>query len=197
MAFNEILVGRLNRYVQKLLMIKNTALRGLAPDLQTILPLFSGTEDRYLQGWFRFGQEFLIAAQGAGNLSTARLRNPSGVVAVIEWVGVDNGAGATGFTMQLSPQTTDLANPGTANNRMDPRGNPTTSMKMSFGSLTAVQSGGATVHAFSATSPSYQFTQEFTLLPGDVFQVIGDGANAALNVSMIWRERVLESSEST
>ena len=60
MAFNEILVGRLNRYVQKLLMIKNTALRSLAPDLITVLD--SETADAIPTERVRYGQRVTVIA---------------------------------------------------------------------------------------------------------------------------------------
>lgn len=197
---NEILVGRLNRYVQKLLVIKNTALRGLAPDLQTVLPLFSGVEDRYLQGWSRFMQAFSVAAGGAGTTAQGRLRNPTGsnVIGVIEYAS---------FNMQLTDQpqmiigvqAADLGSIANLQNRLDARSNPKPSLIMSTGApAAALPSGGVisvTGPATSTVQLIYNRDQHLTILPGDAASFGSNVLNQAFSCSLIWRERVLESSE--
>ncbi len=85
--FNEILVGRYNRMVQKLLSMKGTAtLVTFSDEAMAVLPLFYGAENRYLEGWDRFGVAVGTAAGAAGNRTVWRLRNPtnSNVVTVVE-----------------------------------------------------------------------------------------------------------------
>src|SRR6266851_4747570 len=54
--FNEILVGRYNRSLQKLLSMKGQAVMPqLASELQPTFSFFSGAENRYLESWERFG----------------------------------------------------------------------------------------------------------------------------------------------
>jgi hypothetical protein len=206
MAFNEILVGRFNRYVQKLLVIKNTALRNLNPDLQVNLPLLSGVEERYLQGWNRFAQEFVIVAPGVGNSAGCRIRNPAanGVIVVIEYFTID-GPAAGDYRIQVGATTVDLATSAASQGRLDPRGNPASSAVVSItsaASTTATLGNAATFResvsvAFGLVQFPATVNQELTVLPGDAFQIQNQTANQAFTASAIWRERILESSELT
>src|SRR5438034_3476406 len=101
--FNEILVGRYNRFVQKLLSMKGDApVPQLASEFQPIIPTFSGVENRYLEGWDRFSitlSQTAVAAQTNG----LQFRNPAGsnVIAVFEkWAFLSNGVGDT-FVLNL------------------------------------------------------------------------------------------------
>src|SRR5712691_3304956 len=83
--FNEILTGRYNRYLQKLLQMKGGPPSAqLASEISTQIGLFHGAETMYLQGWELFFASFSQANLAAAN-SGVRLRNPalSGVIAVI------------------------------------------------------------------------------------------------------------------
>jgi len=75
--FNEILVGRLNRWVQKFYAIKSgsASLTQLLPTVQTTNQLQSGNEDRYLQGWQRYAFNYDVTGVAA-QFSVAELRNP-------------------------------------------------------------------------------------------------------------------------
>src|SRR6266852_4829039 len=84
--YNEILVGRYNRYLQKLLGMKGQAhAPQLSSEISVNLQLFNGVETRYLEGWNRFSTSMNVAAVAA-LLSGAQLRNPaaSNVILVIE-----------------------------------------------------------------------------------------------------------------
>jgi len=203
MAFNEILVGRLNRWLQKLLVIKNTALRTLSPDLQAVIMMQSGVEERYLQGWNRFAQEFVMSTPGVGNNAGFRIRNPvgSGLLVVIEYVGIDPSAGSD-YRMQVGAATTDLATSSSSTGRMDPRGNPNSAAIASITSnaSTTPTLTGATVRIgvtanFAQFNFPFTVNQELPVLPGDAFQVQNQTSNVAFSGSAIWRERLLESSE--
>lgn len=201
--FNEILVGRLNRYVQKLLVIKNTALRNLAPELQTVLPLFSGNEERYLQGWTRFGIVKSATAVAAQN-SFVQLSNPasSGVVAIIEKVFI-NGTVTTQSRADCGMQGGNV--PDAANSffgfRIDSRGNPSSASHFSWGNAVSPAFAAGILSVGFSNLPGIDLiitdNDEITLLPGDTFRVVDNTVNESFNVSMHWRERVLESSELT
>ena len=190
MAFNEILVGRINRWVQKLLVIKNTALRSLSPELQTVLPIFSGVEERYLQGWNRFTISSGTIAAGAAVVSGMRLRNPigSGILVVVEKV-------------YITPQAVD-AIVNAANCRIDPRGNPTPTAIISTGTLASPQATNASFDmlvgpTFNPSEWVATTNQEITVMPGDAFTPQCRLVNTAVAVAILWRERPLESSELT
>src|SRR5260221_11140349 len=85
-VYNEIGIGRWNRFIQKLTDIKGgPPARQLSSEIAFQHEIFSGQEVRSLQGWDRFGLGSSVAAV-VGQQSAARIRNPAGsnVVAVIE-----------------------------------------------------------------------------------------------------------------
>src|SRR5258708_40293223 len=87
--FNEILVGRYNRFLQKLLAMKGgPPAPQLATEIGTNIQLFHGVENRYLEGWQRFGGQFSVPAAGVGNVGGFRFRNPAGnnVITAVEWL---------------------------------------------------------------------------------------------------------------
>src|SRR5437879_1331505 len=86
--YNEILVGRFNRFLQKVFAMKGEPpAPQLAGEISPNFQLFSGVENRYLEAWDRFAAGVNVAPV-AGNLSGIRLRNPAGsnIVAVLERV---------------------------------------------------------------------------------------------------------------
>src|SRR5260370_42568385 len=91
--YNEILTGRYNRLLQKLLQMKGGP---PAPQLASeISPHLSspdlGVESRFHRGWNRFGFAINTAA-GVGTASAAQLRNPpnSKVIGVIHKIQVES-----------------------------------------------------------------------------------------------------------
>src|SRR5437879_9618272 len=84
-AFNEILSGRYNRFLQKLLQMKGgPPAAQLASEVGAQITLYHGSETMYLQGWELFGGGYDVGPQ-VGVASAVRLRNPgnSGVVGVV------------------------------------------------------------------------------------------------------------------
>src|SRR5258708_34332947 len=84
--FNEILVGRFNRFLQKWLSMKGgPPSPQLATEIQPNFNFFSGAENRALENWFLYGTFSSQAAVALQN-SFFQLRNPSksGAPAVIE-----------------------------------------------------------------------------------------------------------------
>jgi len=200
--YNEILVGRFNRFAQKLFSMKGPAsLEALDPNLFFTLPLFHGNENRYLEAWDRYGRAFQVAAQGVNSPSGIHYRNPavSNVVAVFENLAFSVPTSGVAVDVQLAifpNETADLAG-ATPPNSLDKRGRPNSSVIMSTGTE-AVFTAQDIDQAFAS---SWKFivtrNQEVTLLPGMTLAMqhrLAAG-NTAINFIATWRERLLEESE--
>jgi hypothetical protein len=206
-VYNEILSGRFNRALQKVFGIKGPpAVPQLAGEITAALPLFWGAESRYLEGWNRFGLFVAVTAGGAGNRSGVRIRNPqnSGVVGVIEKITIVN-------TVTDNPQinlgaTTDFTPVPQANIGWDTRGSPSPALIVSssnnVGALLGVavwlgQFGANFTHDVIGTD-----IQEIPLAPstqafGSALSFYSGTLNQSFNLTLWWRERVLEDSEKT
>lgn len=203
-VYNEILAGRFNRALQKITSIKGSPpVRTLGSEILPVFPLFWGVENRYLEGWDRFGAAINQPAGGAGTFSQVRLRNPVGsnVIAVFEkltWC--DLNAAVDQPTLNVAAQTADLAT-GIAltANRFDPRGRPQPTLIASRGTPVVGNPGTQWFGGVSAGSGIYDFVtyenQEVTLLPGDALSVGNNNPNNVINFNFWWRERFLEDSE--
>lgn len=200
--FNELLVGRYNRYVQKLLSMKGPAtLESLNPELQVTLQTFHGVENRYLEGWDTFQVGVQIAAGGAGNFGALRLRNPFGsnLIAVIEAARCSNGV-ASQHEISEAVTSLDLATViPTVGAGLDQRGRPGPTCVLS-------QSNGATVdlsnvldYTVLPAGGAFDFIdtidQEIPLSGSVAIQLRCALANTTTNLSFRWRERLLEESE--
>jgi hypothetical protein len=203
--FNEILVGRYNRFMQKLLSMKGPAsLTQLAGEMQAVFPFFSGVENRYLESWHRFGVLMQIAA-AAANQSAFRLRNPAGsnVIAVFEKIlDQNNSAGAETDGLSQGAAGVDLATPfAFTTTRLDPRGQQNPTLILSQQNTTV--SAPSLADAFLTWNMPANTNQdlilyenaEFTLFPGDAIQLFSKNVNLPLSTGFIWRERYLEDSE--
>jgi hypothetical protein len=196
--FNELLVGRYNRLAQKLLSMKGQAsLRQLTSDLQFVLPLMHGVENRYLEGWDLFGVAATTAAIAA-QTSAAKIRNPAGsnVIAVVEKVMFIEGGTQQTVFLQLAADTVDYAGAITGQ-RLDARGRANSTLLFS---TNATGTGTTTIEeAGMPINTSYDFimtaNQELTVLPGNSCQLIAGSVNANFGVTFRWRERFLEDSE--
>jgi len=204
-VYNEIGIGRWNRFIQKITDIKGSPpARQLASEIVFQHPIFHGAENRYLESWDRYGLSFNVGA-AAGNVSAIQLRNPSGsnIIAVFEKVELSNGNAAAQFSVVSSGiAAADLAVvSGSPNIRLDPRGRSAPSLILSGQNTTAalpslLAQTGAILLAQNTTYDSIQDTlHEFPVLPGDAIRVNSQLANAALNVCFMWRERFLEPPE--
>ena len=202
----KLLAGRFNRFVEKLFATKEgrSSLDTISPELQITYTMLTGVEDRYLQGWNRYAQDFSQPAV-AGQFSIAELRNPagSGVIIVLESLLVrNNSATVSNYQFSIRAQTTDQATVSTGQViRLDPRGGPTPSSILSIGSSATAPNINAAnmVTICLPNGGSSQFiqttNQELTVLPGDAILVFNNTVNLAGQISMLWRERVLEPSE--
>lgn len=205
--YNEILVGRYNRLIQKVLGMKGEAsLFQFSTEMMAVLPMFMGVENRYLESWDRFGASFSqpgVAAVTSG----IRLRNPIGsnVIAVAEKIFVHNAAAAVDQPLlQVGPAAADLNTvttmPGA---RMDSRGRPNPSLINSRSAAVSATNLAANLlqYALNANTQNFDLItfeeQEIPMLPGDALQVISNTVNTQMSVSFFWRERFLEESERT
>ena len=201
--FNEILVGRFNRGLQKLFAIKaGPPVRQLAGEISVNHPLQSGSENRYLEGWKSFAYFDGIVAT-AGQNTSSRLRNPptSNIIVVLERIIPTASAAADQFFLEHQASTADLSiiAHSTAE-RWDPRGNAASATVRSINSA-----GSPTVALFAklflALAPNFSAdfiidpVHEIPLLPGDAIQVRSNNVALPMNVSWFWRERFLEESE--
>lgn len=200
--FNEILVGRYNRFLQKLLSMKGAAsLVTLSDEMMAVWPFFHGVENRYLEGWDVFGAAVGQVAV-VGQTNAIRWRNPVGsnVLIVIEalWVGGNTG-GTNSFNLFSGGGiTTDLATllPVTAS-RLDARSRPNPTLSIS----SAAPIPGSPPNQFQSVTPFNQLNlintenQEMPLLPGDAMQCNAAVLNVANAIALKWRERFLEDSE--
>lgn len=208
--FNEILVGRYNRFLQKALSLKGgPPSPQLSTDIQAAIAIEQGLENRYLQSWDRFGHNGVQAAVAAIQ-SAIRYRNPAGsnIVAVFEKITLISNAGTINQVgAQLGPIAVDYATSAAATlARLDARGRPNTGLQISrTGAAAEVDVGFSFATAFLGAAagalPMYDVIltddQEIPLLPGDALQIVCSTVNIGIQSAVLWRERTLEESERT
>lgn len=200
-GYNEILTGRFNRFMQKLLSMKGpAALNELGSVLNPSISVFSGVENRYLESWNRFS--LATGPTGAaGQQSGVRLRNPPGsnVLGVVEKILVFASGTATTALVGLGPIGGNLTTVLTGQ-RLDARtiygtGAIVPSSDTTTGGPLSPQIGLAQM----APNVSYDLiqyeNQEIALLPGDALQVTCLQLAQQITVWYEWRERALEDSE--
>src|SRR5712664_3191744 len=206
--YNEILIGRWNRYAQKL-----TGMKGgpPAPQLSSEISfshlIFSGVENRFLESWSRFGHHTAIAAV-AGNGSAIEIRNPIGsnVVAVVEKLQLVNLGAATDAGFLSQGPGTQLAVPAsglvvTLDNRGSAHGALLLfAQNTAVGVVADLLSGVIGRVPLAVNTASDYFIDEMiltTLVPGDNLRWRASVVNQAVAWNIIWRERFLEESERT
>jgi hypothetical protein len=203
--YNEILVGRYNRALQKLLGIKGgPPSPQITSDITANIQFFHGVEIRYLEGWNQYGL-YTVSLAVAANGSAIQMRNPtaSGVISVIQKLSTHITSAANGLSFSNGARTVDLPTPiGAANARLDPRGGPASAMVLSsqntIGGLV-----GDLLNIFDRSdlpaNTNYEEivadNQEIPLLPGEGILISGKTLNADVNVTWRWRERALEEGE--
>jgi hypothetical protein len=199
--FNEILVGRFNRGLQKLFGIKGSPpVRQLAGEISAAHPLFSGAENRYLEGWSRYAVAFTRGAAGAANTNKNRIRNPVGsnVIAVVEKIFFSNGNIDNPFVNYEAVQTADFAATPTRAG-LDSRHNPLPNCIVSFESnavgLTGIAIWQAQLPASYQADVILTEDQQLPLLPGAALSFSQTVVNLPFQVFVWWRERPLEESE--
>ncbi len=206
--FNEILVGRFNRALQKLLSMKGGPPSAqLATEITPNIQFNSmGQDFRALEDWYRFGLLQSTAAVAAAQ-SGVRLRNPanSNRIVVLEKISCGIAAAAPAFTeMILETQTTnvDLAAVVAinANVSWDKRKNSGSALFLSSAAPAAALSLGRAIVG-SSIDTTFDFiltdNQEVILSPGEAIQIRMTTVNQQLDTTWWWRERFFEESEAT
>lgn len=167
--------------------------------VQIALPIASGNEERYLEGWLRFGIVASAPAVAAA-LSLIRLRNPgqSGVIAVVEK--------ASCWEAAVDQPSLNKSQPGSdftvqVTTPMDPRGGQASTVIASLGSNAARLGSIAMAGQVTANGTALDFiltpNMEIPILPGDALTLWGNVVNQQVNGCFVWRERPLETSELT
>jgi hypothetical protein len=197
-VYNEIGIGRWNRFIQKITDIKGSPpARQLASEIVFQHPIFHGQENRYLESWDRFGQGLTvgpIAAQQSG----FRLTNPSGsnVIAVVEKASVV--IGTSSFVNleygRVAAPLSQLA----GSIPMETRGRSAASCLTSFNAA-ALSTLNIICQVVLPVNTPYDFIQdliqEISLPPGASVQIDENTVNTSMSASFWWRERFLEPAE--
>lgn len=198
---NELMVGRYNRFVQKLFSMKgNAALNQVSSELQLSIQFMNGIENRYLEGWDTFSIAVGIAAQ-VGLTAGLRLRNPasSNVIAVLEYAGVQSTllTVTDAWSMSKSAQAADLnlALSATTLCGLDPRSRPQSTCVVSSGTNGSAAPFQAKTSTNLAVSSTLNNALEWPLLPGQAIDVVNATLNQGITIVYRWRERFLEDSE--
>lgn len=201
--FNEILVGRFNRGLQKLVGVKGEPPSPqIASEIQPTFPIRLGADFRYLESWNRYSLGDNFSALAA-NVGRARIRNPLGsnIIVVLEQIWMASSAADTIF-LQHGIQNADLTTvENLASARWDPRGGPSPNAVVSKQqSANAFFGGNAIVLPTSGNIPISLIStenQEIPLLPGDSLELQQNTVNLSFWFAFWWRERFLEDSERT
>jgi hypothetical protein len=205
-VFNEILVGRFNRALQKLTGIKGgPPVKQLATELMPVHMFNSGVENRVFEAWNMHSFTITFSASAA-NLNSVQLRNPVGsnVVVVFVKVACSGTTGGQSYILSSGPKTTDQGTivPLPANTNFDRRsGTGQRSMLIASDSQIAgpIVPAPDRAVAIIVANQTYDFIvdvcEEFPLLPGDAMAIRTGTVNTADNISFWWRERPLEESE--
>jgi hypothetical protein len=205
--FNEILVGRYNRALQKTFGIKGgPPSPQLSTEVQPNVNMLWGAETQYLEGWQNFGAGVVQAAGAAGSRSAFRIDNPknSNVLAVIEKILLQSQPAAVDapFVSYSIVSAGDLANTViTTNTGLDQRGPQSPQLRVTAQSLVAAVVGVSIYQANLAINANIDVIlndhQELTLLPNSSYTIYSGVLNQALSGAIWWRERTLEPSEVT
>jgi hypothetical protein len=203
-GFNEILVGRYNRALQKLLSMKGpAAMNTLSGELAATISTFYGVENRYLESWNRFGVSTTQPAGGAGLRAAIRFRNPpgSGLVAVLEKLIASVGVADQPFlNISTTAATGDFAGTViTANTALDNRGSQSPALRVTATGDSAPLLGVTIEQVTLPAVSNYDFIvfedHELPILPGSAYTLYSNVLNQSLNFTALWRERTLEESE--
>lgn len=206
--FNELQVGRYNRYFQKILSMKGPAtVVTIADEIIPVLPLIAKAEDLFMQGWDAYALGDAVAGVAADQTVYA-LRNPAGsnVIAVISRLNIQVASADTIVVRMQNGNTSNLAGstPGIAAVNLDTRsprraatlintflnsaappnlGQPIAQMKTAAAGLTPVE--------MCINTPE----DEIVLAPDTHLEILTFGVNNSMQVTVRWRERFLEDSE--
>lgn len=202
--YNEILVGRYNRFLQKLFGLKGgPPAPQLSTDIGAIIPLWHGRETLLHQGWSRYASGLAVTG-GVGQNAQVRLRNPtaSGIVVVLERFLFD-GEDVNGiFFLEHAALTTDGNTIVTAG-VLDSRQKIGTGAAVFSSQVNGTVAGGnALIGRFitwAGVLTVYELIpregDEIVILPGFAVQLTANSTNTGISCALAWRERPLEEGE--
>lgn len=207
--FNEILEGRYNRALQKILSMKGRPVTPqLAGEIIPVLPLFWGREFRYLEEWRIFGSRGGTAAVAAQD-SCGRINNPAGsnTIAIIEglkfWCGVANSESVIEYSNTASGNLGNVFTGAGLDNRFQPSGSGTGGSALQLSTGNNVAQGTHTIFDDLALATAGNISPEIIahedleipLLPNSDLQIRTITVNTTFSMSVRWRERVLAEGE--
>ncbi len=199
--FNEILVGRYNRFLQRLLSMKGgPPAPQLASEIQPQMDVEAlPVELRFLLGWHMYHQTLSQGASVA-NTSGVQVRNPltSGMVAVLTSIQISVGAAEpVTLSQTFGGVTTDLTNVFNGQ-RADARAKPNSTLALSSFAPVADLAGLVFTATINAVNPFEFLNKEYDaipMLPGHTIRITGNTVNTQLLVHFKWRERPIEEGE--
>ncbi len=200
--FNEILVGRYNRFLQRLLSMKGgPPAPQLASEIQPQMDVEAlPVELRFLLGWHLY-QSTVSQLASAVNASGVQLRNPlaSGAVGVITSLQIQVGAGEVlRISQTFGGVTADLTNVFTGQ-RVDSRAKANSTLVPSSFAPVADLGGVIFESVIPINNNPYEFINKeydaIPMFPGHTIRVVGVAPNTDLRVHFKWRERPIEEGE--
>ena len=203
--YNEINVGRFNRFFQKHLGMKGgPPAPQLSGDVQPSLALHSDDENLYLEGWESFGISVLFAASPAnGNEFRLRLPTTGNVIVLVEKIMAACGGTGSRCDLQYGQPGADLGTSQQASVRsLDPRGRPGSTFVASSAQPAAQSQIGSNISSVQLGANSFYdfiFTdaQRLVVPPTSAIQLSFNTVNIVTLITVWWRERFLEEGERT
>ncbi len=203
--FNEILVGRFNKSLQRHFGIKGHApVRQLGGEVMPVIQLSKFVESLYLESWNFFSVQ-RTQSPIATQFSQLQIRNPpnSNIVAIIlrAWMTSTIADGAVPSLICMGPKLTDFSTiEGPQLLRFDARG-PGGLGSSLIGSSTVGASSTFVAQRLFLSKPANGFSDflrpedTLPLLPGDAFMMQGSNGGSVDASGIWWMERYLEESE--
>lgn len=209
--FNEILTGRYNRFLQKLLSMKGGPVAAqLGSEVSPVFPFFNGKENRFLEGWGTYWAAVAGIVGAAGNNPTFRMTNDFGsnTIAVIEKLLVGTVAadkvdisfqnqqplvGGHVPDLSLLPYFSIDGRPG-ASGVSQGQGVlhlSTSTLTNTAGQLVQKRQTQAGIDV----DIIWFEDQEIIMSPQSLLNIFSEALASTLFVSVMWRERYLEDSE--
>src|SRR5258707_7357507 len=208
--FNEILVGRYHRFLQRLLSMKGSS---PSPQLASeIQPQFDLNEVpielKGLLGWtlWAIGNSGQAVVTG---FTAIRIRNPasSGVIVVVEKL-ANGGAAASNLSLIMdgttTPASVDLPGGNVQAGTRDPRksaSQPSAIVSVTAASVISAFTGNLLDFAFVGVNQRTDFIitdhQEIVIAPGHFLTRYNNAFNSGLVGILWWRERAIEEGELT
>lgn len=200
---------RVNRWVEHFLNAKgNVTVADVEPSMRVSTIFATGVEDRLYQGFNRYYASTVTAAVAA-QTSGWQFRNPVGsnVVAVLERLFVKlNHTISTNSNVNFSRDATapaDLTGGTQRGVNLDIRAGGILSTAVTSQANTVASLNNVTFSVDVSGGPNQGFdlvatvNQEIAVAPGDTWRIVDSTVNEIMLISVLWRERALETSELT